>query len=131
MGSSQARRRYITGNHIINTFRCYTHRTLGGINSSLAAAAAILNRRDIQVQAANLVQDAERAIAKANPPKQRGGDRRSDDFQSTSQRDIEKPLPDKTIQNIRQAHDKLTDAEYEKAKTEAVVNQEPLTRKDL
>ena len=34
---------------------------------AVAAATAILNRKDIQVQAANLVQDAERAIAKANP----------------------------------------------------------------
>ena len=36
---------------------------------AVAAASAILERRDIQVQAANLVQNAERAIAKANPPK--------------------------------------------------------------
>ena len=35
---------------------------------AVEAASAILKRKDIQVQAANLVQDAERAIAKANPP---------------------------------------------------------------
>ena len=37
---------------------------------AIAAAAAILQRKDIQVQAANLVQAAERAIAKASPPQQ-------------------------------------------------------------
>ena len=36
------------------------------------AAAKILKRRDIQKQASILVQDAERAVSKANPPKPEG-----------------------------------------------------------
>ena len=35
---------------------------------AVQAASEVLKRKDIQVQAANLVMDAERAIAKSNPP---------------------------------------------------------------
>ena len=37
---------------------------------AIQVAAGIINRRDIQVMASELVMDAERAIAKANPPRQ-------------------------------------------------------------
>ena len=88
------------------------------------AAAAILNKKDIQVQAANLVQDAERAIAKANPPKGRGPGKKNVPF-------TEAPLPPEHIRKMRQAHGVLPDAEYEAMKAEAVTTQQPLTRAAL
>ena len=98
---------------------------------AVAEAAEVLKRKDIQVQAANLVQDAERAIAKANPPKQRGGDRRSDKFQTPPKGEFENksPINQKATQNIRRAHTKVTDEQFEQLKQEAINNQEPLTRK--
>ena len=62
---------------------------------AIEAAAAILKRKDIQVQAANLVQEAERAIAKATPSQQ-------------------------NVRQIRHAHNNLTDAEFESAQQEAI-----------
>jgi N6-adenosine-specific RNA methylase IME4 len=99
---------------------------------AVEAAAAILNRRDIQVQAANLVQEAERAIAKATPPQQ---GKRTDRKNFVIEND-EVP-PDASIitpQNVRQmrhAHNNLTDAEFEAAQQEAIETQTPLTRSAL
>ena len=59
------------------------------------AAAEILNRRDIQVQASVLVQRAEREISKANPPKPPPG--RSVVLGDGS-------IPQTTIRDIRAAH---------------------------
>ena len=99
---------------------------------AVEAASAILNRRDIQVQAANLVQEAERAIAKATPPQQ---GKRTDRKNFVIEND-EVP-PDASIitpQNVRQmrhAHNNLTDAEFEAAQQEAIETQTPLTRSAL
>ena len=62
---------------------------------AIEAAAAILKRKDIQVQAANLVQEVERAIAKAAPSQQ-------------------------NVRQMRHAHNNLTDAEFESAQQEAI-----------
>lgn len=104
-------------------------------SQAIAAAAEILNHQDVQIQASILVCNAERAIAKANPPKARGGDRRSKHFQSPSQRDFDSEtehlIPAKTVQTIRQLHAKLTDQQYEAKIQEAIENQTPLTRASL
>ena len=101
----------------------------------VVAATEILNRKDIQVHAANLVQDAERAIAKANPPQtpQESGKRGRDTqlggvlIENTPEPSI-KP---QEIRKIRMAHDHLSDPEYEAAKAEAVETETPLTRSAL
>ena len=63
---------------------------------TLQSAAEILNRRDIQVQASILVQQAERTIAKANPPKKRGP-KPNDNFVLPE----DETLPGSTLRNIR------------------------------
>ena len=105
---------------------------------AVAAATAILERKDIQVQAANLVQDAERAIVKANPPGSRLASARLNQQGKGSNPEIsdsrvhEQPtIKSLTIRNMRRAHAKLTDEEYEHAKMEAVKMQTPLTRAAL
>lgn len=105
---------------------------------AVAAASAILERKDIQVQAANLVQDAERAIVKANPP----GSRLVSSRLSQQSQEIDEEMSEHasrkqptiksvTIRDMRRAHAKLTDEEYEHAKMEAVKMQTPLTRAAL
>ena len=88
------------------------------------AAAAILNRRDIQVQASVLVQRAERAISKANPPLPRGGPP-----------DRGKQLsPGGTIaklRDMRAVHSKLTDKQFEARTVQASESETPLTRQSL
>lgn len=112
---------------------------------AVAAASAILERKDIQVQAANLVQDAERAIAKANPPPSpqesgaAGGRKTAEKNRRTSGREKHNPIlepekpriPNWLIKETRKAHDNLSDEEYEKAKAEAVETGKPLTRDAL
>lgn len=93
---------------------------------AVQAATEILNRKDIQVRAANLVQDAERAIAKANPPKQ--GERTDKKNFVPAENEVLKPIE---IRKIRQAHNNLSDEEYEAAKAESVETQTPLTRSAL
>ena len=95
---------------------------------AIQAAAEILNRKEIQVQAANLVQDAERTIAKANPPKSRE--------ESGAMKGKKVVMPDNdlsrdSLRQMRQAHDNLSDEEYEQAKAESVETQTPLTRSAL
>ena len=88
------------------------------------AAAEILNRRDIQVQASVLVQRAERAIAKANPPLPRGGP--PDRGKQVS--------PGGTIaklRDMRAVHSKLTDAQFEARTVQAIELEAPLTRQSL
>ena len=93
---------------------------------AVEAASAILDRKEIQIQAANLVQDAERAIAKANPPRQ--GERTDKSNFVPPVNEVLKPVE---VRKIRQAHDNLTDTEYEQAKAEAIESQTPLTRSHL
>jgi len=92
---------------------------------AIAVASEILNRRDIQVHAANLVQDAERAIAKANPPEQ---GKRTDKMNFAPPESEVEPIPRKVVSKIRSAHVKVSDEDYEALKAEAVETGEPLTR---
>ena len=115
---------------------------------AVAAATAILERKDIQVQAANLVQDAERAIARANPPLSKqesmsqnriiGLEKKSVDGNSDSiygdetSEPQEAPIVSKNLlKGIRAAHVHITDEEFETRKSEAIEKGEPLTRKSL
>ena len=95
------------------------------------AAAEILNLCDIQVQASILVQAAERAISKANPPLVGGGDRRSAEFQAAPSTTLEKAVPQSTIRGMRAAHSKLTDDQFEARTVQAVESETPLTRQSL
>ena len=67
----------------------------------IEAAAIITKRKDIQVQAASLIQRADRAIAKSTPPKERGRGNKivtqDNDFSPES------------IRQIRHVHSKLDD----------------------
>ena len=90
--------------------------------AAVAAAASILDRREIQTEASILVQDAERAIAQANPPKQ--GQRTDLGVQNPE------VSPD-LVREIRKAHSKLTDEQFEDVKAQARERLEPLTRKAL
>ena len=92
---------------------------------AVEAASAILKRKDIQVQAANLVQDAERAIVKANPPKVRGPAVRQPLGAPTGS-----PKPG-DVRKMRQAHGVILDSEYEAMQADAVTSQQPLTRQQL
>lgn len=100
---------------------------------AVEAASAILKRKDIQVQAANLVQDAERAIAKANPPKppEDRGQGRKANHEIPNPVIYEEHIAPTTIRDLRKAHGNITDQEYKAAKQEAIENQEPLTRSSL
>lgn len=95
-----------------------------------AAAAEILKYKHIQVQAANLVQDAERAIAKANPPNITGRPKKvvtpNNDFLES-----EPVISKNNLRQIRLAHNNLSDEEYEAAKQAAIESQTPLTRSAL
>ena len=99
---------------------------------AVQAAAAVLGRRDIQVMAAELVGDAERAIAQANPPQLRKSDRVTGigvtpghgnfGYVGELSRDV--------VRKIRQAH-AIPDADYERVKAEHRERCEPLTRAAL
>ena len=125
--------------------------------AAVAAATAILERRDIQVQAANLVQDAERAIVKANPPmtpkdkqklslaasrKNKFGMSSEDSANSHEQsadlirdkdREIVKQdlITKNQLVGMREAHSHMSDEEFEAKKTEAVATGVPLTQLSL
>ena len=88
------------------------------------AAAEILNRRDIQVQASVLVQRAERAISKANLPQKRGP--RPDNFVSQ-----EHEIEPSVVRHIRAVHSKLTDTQFEARTVQAIESETPLTRQSL
>ena len=91
---------------------------------AVAAAAAVLERGDVLVAAAELVADAERAIHRANPP---GRGKRTD-------MDVVPPghaLPSGLVRKIRQAHSKIGDEEYEALKAEHRAAGKPITRQAL
>ena len=99
----------------------------------VAKATAIPQHK---VQAANLVQDAERSIAKANPPmSSKEMAKRNSNNRSGPHESARKPLPlsltRRQLSYIRQAHDPLTDEEFEKKKVEAIETNTPLTRRSL
>ena len=107
---------------------------------AIAAATAVLKRKDIQVQAANLVQDAERAIVKANPPmthKERLAKanatrkRKQKGFISPQETNEEKPIKPNELEKMRQAHRHLETHEFESKKAEAIETGIPLTRAAL
>ena len=93
---------------------------------AMAAAAAILNRKEIQVQAAILVMDAERTIVKANSAQQ--GKRTDKQDFVIPNHEVVKP---DNMRKMRQAHNKLTDAEYTAVMQEAIGIQIPPTRASL
>ena len=82
--------------------------------AALAAAACILKRKDIQVQCAELVQRAEREVAKANPPKTRQETGRGKKLALP-----EGELSGKDVRNIRAAHRPVTDERFEALAAEA------------
>ena len=97
---------------------------------AVAAAAAILDRKDIQIEAAELVQRAERAIAWANPPQKRGP-KTEESFVPQ-----EHEIPQDTVRKIRAAHGspdnpKVSDERFEELAVEAREKGEPLTRARL
>lgn len=97
--------------------------------SAVREAAVILNYKDIAIHAAELVQDAERAIARANPPNVTG--RPPKEKVVTRDNDFsEPPVSANNLRQIRRAH-QLPDDEYEKAKTEHRERGKPITRKAL
>ena len=87
---------------------------------ALQAAAEILSRREIQIEASMLVMDAERAIAKANPSQQGRRDMADDGV-----------IPKEVKKKIRQAHAHLDDEEYEEIKYKAQEEEVPLTRQKI
>ena len=87
-------------------------------------AAAVLNRSDIQFEASVLVQEAERAIAQANPPRQ--GERTDLNF-GLREPEVSKDL----IRNVRKAHDPIGNDEFEEIVAQAKEEMQPLTRKAL
>ena len=91
---------------------------------AVAAAAAILDRRDVQVQASLLISDAEREIAKANPPAPVGRGKIMPPEHSFT-------IPPNTLSKIRTAHSRVSDEQYNRLKEEAIQEGEPLSRKAL
>lgn len=120
--------------------------------AAVAAATAILKRKDIQIQAANLVQDAERAIAKANPsmhPRHREQIKKlreevTNENSINATKAFTESVADKELEivkenmitvdllrKMRRAHRHLSDEEFEAKKAEAVETGIPLTRQVL
>ena len=92
-------------------------------------AARILGLREVQVDAAEIVALAERGIAKANPPtppEERSPGRGGNTV--ISDNDIPDALSGEVVRQIRQAHDKLTDEQFQQVAEQAREKGEPLTR---
>ena len=101
-----------------------------GERQSLFFMAEILNRRDIQVQASVLVQRAERAISKANPPKPEGGPGRGIKT-VTPDHGFSESVSGDVLRHMRAVHSKLTDKQFEARTVEAIESETPLTRQSL
>ena len=95
---------------------------------AVEAAAAGLGRREIQVEASVLVQEAEREIAKANPANPGG---KGTSNKSSVMQDNATPLSAGVIRQMRLAHDSIEDEEFAEIIVAATKNKEPLTRKTL
>ena len=91
---------------------------------AISAAAQIMQRRDIQVHASLLVQRAERAIAKANPA-QKGWRVSKSDTLFPRGNNVS-PL---NLHKFRDAHDGLSDDDFEALVSQSEQSMEPLTRK--
>ena len=95
------------------------------------AVTAIMGRRKLVRQFSVLVQRAERAIERANPPmtpEERG-------FAAAAARRgevvPEPTIPSVLMNNIRKAHSHLTDEEFESIVKAGEANEVPLTRREL
>ena len=92
-------------------------------------AAGILKYRLIEVKASHLVCDAERAMARANPPRQ--GERTDIEDFGIPNPEVEQPVKPHTIRDFRKAHDNIPEAEYQEAKKDSIIDEVPLTRAAL
>lgn len=93
---------------------------------AVKAAAEILGRRDIVVEATIFISEAERAIHKANPPFGRGKGRpKTDEKKSVVSDDA---FSASTLRDIRQAHKALTDQGFADICEAARQDQRPVTR---
>ena len=96
---------------------------------ALAAAAAVLNRRDIQVEASIIVSDAERAIAKANPAAQGKRTDLEANFGHGASEVPETQISKAVVKHLRQTHGDLSDAQYADLKRQAIERRQPLTQR--
>ena len=97
---------------------------------AIYVAAEVLKRKDIQTHASILVQEAERAIVKANPPM----DPKRSGSMSKSKGVVTRAIPSikpYVLSKMRAVHGKLSDEEYDQLVQAAYKKQEPLTRKSL
>ena len=96
---------------------------------AIEAAAKVLERRDIQVHAAELVFVAEQMIVEANPPKtrQESGAQKGKKVVPPGN-DLLKPS---TLRKMRHAFSNITPGDFASLKAEARAEGEPLTRKKL
>lgn len=92
--------------------------------AAVAAAAAVLKAREVEAKASVLVADAERAIAKANPPKTRQETGRGHKVAIT-----DGDLTSREVRDIRNTHAKLTDDEYADVRAEVLDGGKPLSRR--
>ena len=95
--------------------------------AALAAAAAVLEKREIQVLAANLVAEAEREVVKHNPRKQ--GTRT--DLELVAPGGQVHSVPKRDLSKMRAAHNAVTDSEFAELKRRALETREPLTRQAI
>ena len=96
------------------------------------AAAKILGYREIQVQASVLVQDAERAVAKANPPEsatERGRHGGSGKKAVMPDNGLSEIVSGRVLRQIRHAHDGLSEQGYQQVIAD--LGDEPLTREKV
>lgn len=121
---------------------------------AFAAAAKVLERRDIEVKASHLISDAERVLATANPPQEptfhgnqhtapkggaslpEGGTKPTENNEETEtaeklETEAETRRMGRLIANARQAHADLPDEKYEELKQESEKAGEPLTRQAI
>ena len=105
--------------------------TLRDTAQAAQAAAAVLKRRDIESRASVLVARAERAIAKANPPRPRGRPAKGEEKYDSGVAFSEPPVPERQMQRIRSAHRGLTDAQFDDVLRQAQASQEAVSRKTL
>ena len=93
---------------------------------AVRAAAAILERRNIQAEASILFATAERAILEANPPRPEGRPKATEKTGF-----LESSFGSVLVKNIRAAHGKLTDEQFTAVAERARAQGEPLTRSAL
>ena len=99
---------------------------------AVVAAAEVVKRKDVQTAASLLVAEAERAIAKANPPKPAGRPKESViSNNAIDSESVEPAVSPGVLRQIRSAHSRLSDEAFEALKVRAVEESEPVTRKML